>query len=148
MGISTLMALGGVFCGYLIWGAKLPQFTQLYRRRWVRAAQGLLANRYYLDHFYDGVIVRAVMALAKACWSFDIWVVDLLVNAAGAGAKMFAYAYAWFDLWVVDGLVNLAGYVWLGLKRVIRPVQSGYLQHYMLVVLLAIIVFWAVKYLF
>jgi len=75
-------------------------------------------------------------------------VVDLMVNAVGAGTKMFSYAYAWFDLWVVDGLVNLAGYMWLGVKRCIRPLQSGYLQHYMLVLLIAAVLFWVVRYIF
>ncbi|RLA82677.1 MAG: hypothetical protein DRG31_07055 [Deltaproteobacteria bacterium] len=148
MGISTAMALGGVFVAYIIWGAKFAVFMRLYRTRLVQVLQAVLANRYYMDHFYNGIIVRGFMVLAKASRIFDTWVVDLIVNAFGAGTKMFAYAYAWFDLWVVDGLVNLAGYMWLGIKRGIRPLQSGYLQHYMLVLIIAAVLFWVVRYFF
>jgi len=148
MGISTAMALGGVLTAYLIWGVKFAVFKQLYRTRWVRGLQTVLVNRYYMDHFYDGVIIRGFTMASKALWVFDIWVVDLIVNAVGAGTKMFSYAYAWFDLWVVDGLVNLAGYMWLGVKRCIRPMQSGYLQHYMLVLIVAAVLFWVVRYIF
>jgi hypothetical protein len=122
--------------------------TRLFHTGWVQGLRAVLVNRYYIDAFYDKVLIRGMMEFAKALWMFDIWVIDLLVNAVGAGTKLFAYAYAWFDLWVVDGLVNLAGYMWLGIKWAIRPVQSGQLQHYMLVTLLSAVLLWLFKYLF
>ena len=148
MGISTAMALGGVLTGYLIWGLKLPIFKALHKLAPVKAMHRLLAHKYYIDEFYNGVIVRGLVLSAQGLWKFDIWVVDLIVNAVGSGAKMFAYAYAWFDLWVVDGLVNLAGMMWLGIKWCIRPAQSGYVQHYILAIVITAVVFWVAKYVF
>lgn len=148
VGISTAMAFGGVATGWVIWGLKPQAAMRAFRASWVQALRTLLLNRYYIDAFYDKVLVRGMMEFAKALWAFDKWVIDLIVNAVGAGTKLIAYAYAWFDLWVVDGLVNLAGYMWLGIKRVIRPVQSGQLQHYMLVVLISAVLLWLFKYLF
>jgi NADH-quinone oxidoreductase subunit L len=148
VGISTAMALGGVATGWAIWGLKPQAATRLFHTGWVQGLRAVLVNRYYIDAFYDKVLIRGMMEFAKALWMFDIWVIDLLVNAVGAGTKLFAYAYAWFDLWVVDGLVNLAGYMWLGIKWAIRPVQSGQLQHYMLVTLLSAVLLWLFKYLF
>ncbi len=148
MGISTAMAFGGLLTGYLIWGLKLPLFHTLHKLSPVKVIQNILAHKYYLDEFYNGVIVRGLVLAAIGIWKFDIWVIDLIVNAVGSGSKMLAYAYAWFDLWVVDGLVNLAGMMWLGMKKCIRPVQSGYVQHYILVIVITALVFWAAKYVF
>lgn len=148
MGISTAMALGGVLTGYLVWGVKLPVFKALHKLVLVKAMHSLLAHKYYIDEFYNGVLVRGLVLAAHGFWKFDIWVIDLLVNAVGSGSKMFAYAYAWFDQWVVDGLVNLAGMMWLGIKRCIRPVQSGYIQHYILAIVITTVVFWVAKYVF
>jgi NADH-quinone oxidoreductase subunit L len=148
MGISTAMALGGVLTGYLIFGLQLPIFKTLHKTALIRAIHSLLAHKYYIDDFYNGVIVRGLVLAAQGLWKFDVWVVDLLVNAVGSGVKMFSYAYAWFDLWVVDGLVNLAGMMWLGIKWCIRPVQSGYIQHYILAIVITAVVFWVAKYVF
>jgi NADH-quinone oxidoreductase subunit L len=148
MGISTAMALGGVLTGYLIFGAKLPIFRTLHELAPIKAMHRLLIHKYYLDDFYNGVLVRGLVLVAVGLWKFDMWVVDMLVNAIGSGMKGLAYAYSWFDHWVVDGLVNLAGMMWLGLKWCIKPVQSGYIQHYVLAILITAVVFWVARYLF
>jgi NADH-quinone oxidoreductase subunit L len=46
---------------------------------------------------------------------------------------------AWFDRQVVDGLVNLAGNATLGLSQRIRGLQSGKVQQYALIFLLAVL---------
>lgn len=148
LGLSTVMALGGSVLGLSIWYLRNPYFVFAYRYPWVKAIENVLVHKFYFDEFYDGYIVKGVVNLCKFFARFDIWVVDMLVNAAGAGTKMFANAYAWFDLWVVDGLVNVAGYFWLGIKWLIRPMQSGYLQHYMLIILIWAIVLFLYRYLF
>ncbi len=148
LAISTIMAFSGLVIGYLIWGLKVSFFLKAYNHPWIKAVEHVLINKYFFDDFYEGYIVKPVVWLAKAFWAFDIRVVDMLVNVVGSGAKLFAYAYAWFDLWVVDGLVNLAGYIWLGIKWLIRPMQSGYLQHYMLLILIWAIILFVYRYLF
>ena len=147
VGISTLMALGGAGTGWVIWGQRPAWVTSWYRMEWVKRLELVLVHKFYFDEFYEAYIVRPVVQMAKGFAQFDFWVIDLLVNAIGAGTKMFAYVYAWFDLWVVDGTVNLVGYFWLGVKRVIRPVQSGNLQHYMLAILFFAVAFFIYRYL-
>jgi len=148
LALSTAMAFSGLLLGYLIWGVKMRFFQVLYKIPAVKALEEVLVHKFYFDEFYDGYIVKGVVALARALSAFDIWVIDLLVNAFGAGAKLFAYAYAWFDLWVIDGLVNVAGYFWLWIKWLIRPIQSGYLQHYIFIILLWALIFFMYRYLF
>lgn len=147
VGISTLMALGGVGFGWMIWAQRPAWAMSAYCTVWVKRLEQVLVHKFYFDEFYEAYIVRPVVQMAKASAQFDFWVIDLLVNAVGAGTKMFAYVSAWFDLWVVDGLVNLTGYFWLGVKRVIRPVQSGNLQHYMLAILFFAVIFFVYRYL-
>jgi proton-translocating NADH-quinone oxidoreductase chain L len=148
MGISTVMAFGGLLTGYLVWGAKLPVFQALHKLAAVKIVHSILSHKYYIDEFYNGVIIRGLVLSAIGLWKFDMWVIDMLVNAIGAGTKGLAYAYSWFDHWVVDGTVNLAGMMWLGLKWCIKPVQSGYIQHYVLAILITAVVFWVARYLF
>jgi len=147
VGVSTLMAVGGAAFGWLVWAERPAWAMKAYGTELAKRLEQVLVRKFYFDEFYEAYIVRPVVLLSKGFAEFDFWVIDLIVNAFGAGTRMFSYAYAWFDLWVVDGLVNATGYFWLGVKRVIRPVQSGNLQHYMLVVLIVAVLFFIYRYL-
>ena len=82
----------------------------------------LLAHKYYVDEFYDRLIVKPLRGIAYACYACD----QLVVNGAVLGMGL---------------LPRLAG-------RVIQPTQSGKLQGYGIgmacgLALIAFIIFWA-----
>jgi NADH-quinone oxidoreductase subunit L len=61
------------------------------------------------------------------------------VNGAAWGVRdVFARLSNFWDRWVVDGAVNLAAFVLDNLSYAVRAVQSGFVQHYALGMLIGI----------
>jgi NADH-quinone oxidoreductase subunit L len=80
-----------------------------------------LANKYWVDELYDAAIVRPTRVISdRVLWRIvDSRIIDGLVNLVGGLMKVFSYLF--------------------------RFVQSGYVQTYVLVVVvgvLALLVFW------
>lgn len=70
------------------------------------------------------------------------------IAASGAVDAAFTLGYrrgllglaalvAWFDRYVIDGLVNLTGWLALELGGRIRPIQTGFVRHYVFVLVAA-----------
>ena len=101
---STGVALAGVLLAVLMYQTK-----QTSPDDWVKAtgpAYKILTQRYYLDHLYEGFIVRRVLY-----------------------GGLFRIT-AWFDERVVDGLVDLAGWSARGSGRALGMLQTGQVQAY------------------
>jgi NADH-quinone oxidoreductase subunit L len=74
------------------------------RSRW-GALYSMLANKYWVDEFYDGIVVRPVYAVAMWFWRF-------------------------WDTVIVDGTVNGVGYTLQGVSALLRLVQTGFVGTY------------------
>lgn len=90
---------------------------------------------------FDGMVVdRIVNLVGRVTWLvahasdvFDREIIDGLVNLAGQiGADLSALS-GWADDVVVDGFVNGVALVTQGAGRVLRPIQTGKVQNYLLV---------------
>jgi NADH-quinone oxidoreductase subunit L len=81
----------------------------------VPALQRLLAGKYYVDEAYDLVVVRPVRALSTGVlWRIvDVRIIDGIVNLLGGFTKAFSYVFRFF--------------------------QSGYVQTYVLVLVLGVL---------
>lgn len=112
MGISTLVALGGIGGAWLIYGR-----THRVSEPMAAVAPGLhrlLLNRYYIDEFY-------------------MWIFRKILMGIGA-------IFNWFDRHVVDGIFDgMAGGI-RACGGVLRRVQVGHLQAYALVTFAAVVV--------
>ena len=75
----------------------------------------LLLNKYYIDEIYDAAFVKPFLRLCQFSFKFDGAVIDGMVNGAGAAVQWFA--------------------------RVLRPIQSGLVQNYLLVQMIGIVLF-------
>ena len=84
MGISSLIALGGIGVAMLVWlkrrelaAAAALRYPWLYR---------VLLNKYYVDEIYDAAVVRPIQGLSQeGLWrGVDVRVVDGAVNGTGA----------------------------------------------------------------
>jgi NADH-quinone oxidoreductase subunit L len=91
-----------------------------------------VANKYYLDALYEGVIVHAIAhPIAKAAYWVNQHVIDGIVNGAGElGKRIGAWTYRWVDQGVVDGTVNGTGVIAEETGEALRPVQSGRINQY------------------
>ncbi len=112
--------------------AFVARFPQVYE--WVNA-------KYYVDEFYEAMIIGPAKQFSAQLWSLDNWVIDGTVNGAARFTVTMAKASDWFDAKVVDGLVNAVAW---GLQQGslgFRALQSGKVQNYAFVMILGFLAF-------
>jgi NADH-quinone oxidoreductase subunit L len=117
--VAMAAGLGGVLLGHLMYAARPQMATGLATR--LGGLRTALANKYWVDELYDAAIVRPTRVISdRVLWRIvDSRIIDGLVNLVGGLMKVFSYLF--------------------------RFVQSGYVQTYVLVVVvgvLALLVFW------
>jgi NADH-quinone oxidoreductase subunit L len=102
------------------------------RSRVMRGGYLLLKNKYYLDWFYEDVIVRFVAhPLAKATYWFNQNVIDGAVDSVGRNTKRTGdWVYDNIDQRVVDGAVNASDVVASEAGQALQPMQSGRVNQY------------------
>jgi NADH-quinone oxidoreductase subunit L len=136
---GTLAGLGGLFCGWLVWGKKIlplkslePSFGWLHRA---------VENKYYFDEIYQGTVIRLLFAVNAVAYWLDRTIVDGIVNGvAWVTNRIFAIGSGIFDRYVVDGLVNLVGAVTQMGGRALRFVQTGVVQQYALFLVMSMLI--------
>jgi len=114
MGLSTLISLAGIGLAYLIYVANqkiLPESLRLAFTPLYR----LLFNKYYIDEIYEAVFIQPTLKLCQLFFKFDLGVIDDVVNAVGRVVQ-------WYS-------------------SVLRKLQSGLVQNYLLVQVIGIIIF-------
>ena len=83
--LSSLLAVGGLFLGWLVYGRK--PLTAGQPDPLVKAlgpVHTVLKNKYYFDELYHATVVRGSLALADIFFKFDNrWVIDPIVNLVG-----------------------------------------------------------------
>ncbi len=116
MGISTLMALGGIgIAGFFF--LKSPQASERLARQF-SGLRTLLLNKYYVDEIYDAAIVQPIKVTSEK----GLW------KVADAG--------------VIDGTVNGTAETVGGLALILRRLQTGSVRAYAASLLLgAVLVF-------
>jgi NADH-quinone oxidoreductase subunit L len=111
----------------------LKGFTD--RNSTAKAGHTLLVNKYYLDHFYEGVIVRGIRGpLARAAYWVNQKIIDNIVNTVGKSSSAFGrLVYRYVDQDVVDGAVNGIANETGNAGGLLTYVQSGRVQRYALI---------------
>ena len=98
-----------------------------------RAVHTALANKYYFDHLYTGVIVRAVKGpLAKATYWSNQRIIDGIVNQAGRRSVAAGRAvYDRIDQGLIDNvIVDGSGRASDASGEGLRAMQTGKVQQY------------------
>ena len=108
----------------------------------------LLSNKYYIDEFYEAAFVRPAKNLAGLLFKFDQKVVDGAVNGSGFMTVLMSKLQDIFDKVVVDGAVNGTG--WLANKggEVLKHLQTGYIQNYILMAAAGLVLIILLKIIF
>ena len=126
------MILSWVLCVQL-YGRRNKSLVGLTQRNKVLGAgYAFLANKYYLDHLYEQIIVRSIAhPIARAAYWINQNVLDGIVNGAGNGSRAVAgWVYRNVDQKVVDGAVNGTGPAAQSAGGALQPVQSGKVNQY------------------
>jgi NADH-quinone oxidoreductase subunit L len=138
--ISVGIALLGIGVSYAYYwrGMGLQSFTQ--RNALARAGKTLLVKKYYLDDLYERVIVGGVKGpVAAGVYWINQHVIDNVLNYTGRGAKALGHVtYDYLDQRGVDGIVNGVGIATNDAGGAARQLQSGRLQLYALMLVLAV----------
>lgn len=121
-----------------------------YMKRWIRAdavAQHfapiykLLLNKYYIDEFYLGYVIRPFLTLCRLIAGFDLKVIDGVVNATGWITRFVSWLVGLHDRYIVDGIVNgVAETVGRG-GKILSQLQSGRVGQYLAAVGVSVVFF-------
>jgi NADH-quinone oxidoreductase subunit L len=138
--------LVNVFSVVVIYGAYT---VYVKRNTWSFPQGGLLfrisCNEWYIDKFYNQVVVRFIMWLSNALYWFDSKVVDGFVNLLQKVAVCIAGFANWFDKHIVDGILHLVAGVVYGIGGFARRFQGGKIQYYLYSMLLVLITVFILK---
>lgn len=137
--ISIAVATFGLYLGWFLYGRKPLALGQPDPLAKLGPVWTFLQNKWYIDEIYGTLIVRPVIRLADILLSFDLRVVDGLVNFTGKFTAAFAELNRLFDVYVIDGAVNGVGRVGNILGQELRLIQTGRVQNYMLLVLISLL---------
>jgi len=107
-----------------------------------------LFNKYYVDEIYNAAIIQPVKALCRMLSLFDLKVIDGIVNGSAWMTVRSAVVSTWFDINIVDLLVNLAGAIVSFFGGMVRKMQTGLVQNYGLISLYSFFALLAVYMLF
>ena len=103
-GISTAAAAGGALAGLAVYGLRRDQTREPLRL--LGPVHTMLSQKYYVDHLYEGLIVRR---------SFY---------------RIFAGLANWLDRRIVDGTVDLVGWFFRNIGSAVARLQTGQVQAY------------------
>jgi NADH-quinone oxidoreductase subunit L len=138
---SILVALGGLFVGWLVYGRKPLAAGQPDPLTRLGGLHTFLKNKWYVDEVYDAVFVRPSIALGRAVYRWiDRWLIDGVLHAIGRGAYRLAEAFRAFDRVVINGGVDAFAESLKAFGRWFREVQTGWVQQYLYVVALGALV--------
>ena len=129
---SVLIASAGIALALVRYGLGrqlLPEGL----RAGLRPLYNLASAKYFVDEFYERVLLRPIRWFSGKLFGFDARVVDGAVNGAGWAGLRLSRFKRWVDETFVDGAVNGLGLTagWAG--GALRRAQTGLVQNYLLV---------------
>ncbi|MFQ5598808.1 MAG: hypothetical protein ACE5GK_12255, partial [Nitrospiria bacterium] len=95
----------------------------------------------FITEVYKKGLIEPVKKLSQIGWTIDTWVFDGLVNASGWATIIESKISEMFDTYVVDGTVNTIPTVIDGSAKRLRFLQTGYIQNYILAMIVGVVVF-------
>jgi NADH-quinone oxidoreductase subunit L len=138
--VSFIVALGGLFFGWWVYGRKPLAAGQADPLSRLGLVWVVLKNKYFLDEIYDVVFVRPVQRLSE--WMgevFDRKGIDGVLHGIGNGALRMANAFRTFDTKVVNGGADQLAESIKAFGRWLREIQTGRVQNYLLLALVSVV---------
>jgi len=136
MGISVVIAVCGITLAHLFY-VRRPELPAVLAARY-QFTYRLLLNKYWVDELYAATVVRGTKVLSGFLAAFDLYVVDGLVNGAGAVTRAASWLSGAIDRWIVDGAVNGVAWIVRSTGSQARRLQSGIVENYVFVVFVGV----------
>src|SRR3989338_1084939 len=103
------------------------------------AIDQIVALNDYIGKAYEFMVLKPVGRMASYCLTFDLGIIDGIVNWAAWVARFAAWVSHKFDIYIVDGIINSIATL-VSMNSVMwRRLQTGYLQNYALVIVIGVI---------
>ncbi len=128
--LSLAIAAGGIYLGRMFY-VKRPDLPKVWAAK-LRPLYKLSFNKWYWDYLLDVKGVEAGKALDNALWDVDSQFVDGGVNGSAWVTRFWSAVTGWWDKWVIDLAVNATGWITRAGSFVLRTVQTGFWQNYVL----------------
>ena len=141
MGLSVLLALGGIFAArywYKDIAKRQTQMTILLED-WALLHK-LVHNKYYVDEIYNATFVRGFMVLTRVLAWIDLYIVDGAVNGAGYVMRGVAAVTGYIDYLIVDGAVNGMASAMLWIGRKVPKIQTGRINSYVMGITFGVVI--------
>ena len=113
MGVSLLVAMSGIALAWVMY-VRHTDLPGLVAAK-IRPVYKAVYNKFYVDEFYGATFVRVTVDGSRWVWHQ-------------------------FDEKVIDGAVNGTAALWQWAGRVVRPLQTGRVQNYLLGMLIGVFV--------
>jgi NADH-quinone oxidoreductase subunit L len=138
--LSVAVALAGIGVVYAYYWLGAGPHDLAERNPLARAGKRFLVMKYYLDVLYTDIIVGSIKGpIAAGVYWVNQNVIDNVLNYAGRGARVVGrFTYEYVDQRGVDGLVNGLATVTGEAGGEVRRVQTGRLQFYALILVIAV----------
>ncbi|MFN6944305.1 MAG: hypothetical protein ACK4ND_05120, partial [Cytophagaceae bacterium] len=138
-----LLSGSGVFLAYLKYRPKEVLAEHIASVQYVSVFSftgKILKNNWYIDKFYYLTLVKGGMMTAKVLNFLDRKVIDGFVNLSGILMVVIANIIAFADKYLIDGLVVFVGKVASKTGDLMRSVQTGRVQGYLMFTILIVLV--------
>jgi NADH-quinone oxidoreductase subunit L len=138
MGLSVLVAAGGILVARAMYKTKTlsPEIVSGIAGG---ALHRVVYNKYYVDEVYEAVFVNGLLLVTRISALFDQVVIDGIVNLSARVTTFVSWLHGLFDNYVVDGAVNGVATVTSFLGGRARRLQTGGINAYLYVIVLAVV---------
>lgn len=100
---------------------------------------GWASHKYFVDELYDRALIQPFLRATRQLAEFDRRVIDGAVDRAGLAGASLGQLKAWVDQRIVDRLVNGVAELVALLSAWGRRLQTGLVQQYLFVVVVAVV---------
>ncbi|WP_020528478.1 NADH-quinone oxidoreductase subunit L [Flexithrix dorotheae] len=128
--ISASLAISGLGLAWLVYGNRVLYNLKQSLFPKSSFAYKLSLNFWYMDSFYERVLVKNSILIAEKLKTFDLSIIDGIVNKLALFNVIFAHIIAWVDKYIVDGFVNFMVMVSGKTGNLTRSFQGGKVQSY------------------
>ncbi|RYZ99102.1 MAG: NADH-quinone oxidoreductase subunit L [Sphingobacteriaceae bacterium] len=104
-------------------------------------------NEWYVDRFYNKVIVKGTLLLSNAFYWFDRVVIDGFINLLTGITKTLANLSAWADRYIINGFLYLLTVIVIRIGNLARKFHGGKVQYYLYSMLMAVLLVFIFKFL-
>ncbi|MEK6646852.1 MAG: NADH-quinone oxidoreductase subunit L [Candidatus Firestonebacteria bacterium] len=134
--VSLVVAILGIVLAWLMYYKKVIDPEKIAEK--FKPIYTLLLNKYYFDEIYDKFLIQPVIKLTKVLFKFDFTVIDGAVNGSAWITVFISKAKNLFDIHIVDGAVNAIAWLTQKFGNILRHIQTGLVQNYMLIIIIGL----------